>query len=102
MKASAALFSIAASIAFTAIHAAASTHAAAPKEPLNPAQTVTPVFQTGSSAESTTGSPASSHLFPVNDERGLLLTCVAPDIDTNRETDLFTTASSPPAALWMT
>ncbi|MGA9671177.1 MAG: hypothetical protein WBQ94_18350 [Terracidiphilus sp.] len=30
-----------------------------------------------------------SHLFPVNDEKGLLLTCTAPDIETNAETDLF-------------
>ena len=31
----------------------------------------------------------SSHLFPVNDEKGLLLTCIAPDIDTNINTDSF-------------
>jgi hypothetical protein len=30
-----------------------------------------------------------SHLFPVNDEKGLLLTCIAPDIDTNINTDSF-------------
>jgi hypothetical protein len=32
---------------------------------------------------------AASHLFPVNDAKGLLLTCIAPEIDTNPETDLF-------------
>jgi hypothetical protein len=30
-----------------------------------------------------------SHLFPVNDEKGLLLTCIAPDIETNINTDSF-------------
>lgn len=30
-----------------------------------------------------------SHLFPVHDEKGLLLTCIAPEIDTNVDTDLF-------------
>jgi hypothetical protein len=30
-----------------------------------------------------------SHLFPVNDEKGLLLTCVAPEIETNANTDVF-------------
>jgi hypothetical protein len=34
-------------------------------------------------------SPASRHVFPVNDEKGLLLTCVAPEIDTNKDTDVF-------------
>jgi hypothetical protein len=34
-------------------------------------------------------SPAARHLFTVQDEKGLLLTCVAPEIDTNSETDVF-------------
>jgi hypothetical protein len=34
-------------------------------------------------------SPAARHVFPVNDERGLLLTCVAPEIETNKDTDVF-------------
>jgi len=28
-------------------------------------------------------------LFPVQDEKGLLLTCVAPEIETNKDTDIF-------------
>jgi len=28
-------------------------------------------------------------LFPVQDEKGLLLTCVAPEIETNKDTDVF-------------
>lgn len=34
-------------------------------------------------------SSAARHLFPVMDEKGLLLTCVAPEIDTDSETDVF-------------
>jgi hypothetical protein len=30
-----------------------------------------------------------SHTFVVNDEKGLLLTCIAPEIDTNPDTDVF-------------
>jgi hypothetical protein len=35
------------------------------------------------------GSPARSRLFPVWDEKGLLLTCIAPEIDKNANTDIF-------------
>ena len=30
-----------------------------------------------------------SHLFPVHDDKGLLLICIAPEIDVNPDTDLF-------------
>ncbi len=34
--------------------------------------------------------PASArHVFPVMDEKGLLLTCVAPEMETNKDTDNF-------------
>jgi hypothetical protein len=36
------------------------------------------------------------HLFPVRDERGLLLTCVAPEIDTNSDTDVFNNCTLAP------
>ena len=43
-----------------------------------------------SPAARSSGSPArKSHVFPVHDEKGLLLTCVAPEIETNADTDLF-------------
>ena len=42
------------------------------------------------------GSPAARHVFPVNDEKGLLLTCVAPEIDTNKDTDVFKDCSLAP------
>lgn len=33
--------------------------------------------------------PSARHLFPVSDEKGLLLSCIAPEIDSNSETDVF-------------
>jgi hypothetical protein len=38
---------------------------------------------------SSPGSPSRSRLFPVRDEKGLLLTCIAPQIDENPDTDIF-------------
>lgn len=35
------------------------------------------------------GSPAERHVFPVVDEKGLLLTCIAPEMETNKDTDNF-------------
>lgn len=40
-------------------------------------------------ALSAADSPTARQLFPVNDEKGLLLTCVAPEIETNKDTDIF-------------
>jgi hypothetical protein len=34
-------------------------------------------------------SPGRGRTFVVNDEQGLLLTCVAPELDTNPDTDIF-------------
>ncbi|MGA2219203.1 MAG: hypothetical protein ABSG51_14005 [Terracidiphilus sp.] len=43
-----------------------------------------------SAAVDSSASPAHrSHVFFVNDEKGLLLTCIAPEIETNPKTDLF-------------
>jgi len=36
------------------------------------------------------------HLFPVNDAKGLLLTCIAPEIETNPNTDLFSDCTLAP------
>jgi hypothetical protein len=33
--------------------------------------------------------PTVRHRFPVMDEKGLLLTCIAPEIETNSDTDVF-------------
>jgi hypothetical protein len=45
---------------------------------------------------SSAGSPTRSRLFPVMDENGLLLTCIAPEIDKNADTDIFTDCALAP------
>jgi hypothetical protein len=42
------------------------------------------------------GSPARSRFFPVRDQNGLLLTCIAPEIDKNADTDIFTDCALAP------
>ena len=37
-----------------------------------------------------------SHKFTVNDAKGLLLTCIAPEMDTNAETDVFKSCALAP------
>jgi hypothetical protein len=41
-------------------------------------------------------SASRNHLFTVNDVKGLLLTCVAPELDTNAETDVFKSCALAP------
>jgi hypothetical protein len=40
--------------------------------------------------------PHVRHLFPVNDTKGLLLTCIAPEIESNPNTDLFSNCALAP------
>jgi hypothetical protein len=42
------------------------------------------------------GSPARSRVFPVRDEKGLLLTCIASEIDKNADTDIFSDCALAP------
>jgi hypothetical protein len=90
MKKLAALLSIIVPIAFAAAQAVASSPPSTsvstqkPAEP--PAQTK--LFKT-TPAAAPTSSPNADHTFPVNDVKGLLLTCIAPQIDTNPDTDIF-------------
>jgi len=90
MKGHAALLPLAVSIIFAATQANAST----PALTLLGTRTPDPAPQTPSlkstpAAESATGPAKPTHLYTVNDEKGLLLTCVAPEIDTNADTDVF-------------
>jgi hypothetical protein len=89
MKPHAALVSFA--IALVVPGAFANTHPASPLQ-VNVPQTSEISSRVATPAPAylaTEGSPAARHVFPVNDEKGLLLTCVAPEIDTNKDTDVF-------------
>lgn len=97
MKRHAALLLLAVFITFAAAHASATTPAPA----LLGTKSPDPIPQTQSlkltpAATSATRPANPSHLFTVNDEKGLLLTCIAPEIDTNPDTDLFKSCTLAP------
>jgi hypothetical protein len=91
------LVAIVVSIAFTAVQAAASTwtSTALGKKKSEPAsrsrlQEVTPA------PESSDESLARRHVFQVNDVKGVLLTCIAPQLDTDPDTDTFNSCTLAP------
>ena len=53
-------------------------------------------FKVNPAARSATGSANPGRLFTVNDEKGLVLTCIAPEIDTNLDTDAFQSCTLAP------
>jgi len=71
----------------------ATTPAGAKKtsEPATPTQ----LFKTPSNPASN-NSPNKGLTFQVNDEKGLLLTCIAPQIETNPDTDIFNSCALAP------
>ena len=89
MKAHAAHLSLAISVALSGSMAAASTTVSIPAGAKKASGLAAAVSKPTPAALFTTASPAARHLFPVMDEKGLLLSCVAPELDTNSETDLF-------------
>jgi hypothetical protein len=97
MKRHAALLSLAVFISFAAAQASASTPAPtslASKTPALATQTRFPKPKLAAISETTPANP--SHLFTVNDQKGLVLTCIAPEIDTNADTDLFKSCTLAP------
>jgi hypothetical protein len=86
MKTLAVLLSIAACAASLGAHAASA--AVSPSTTRNAPEPDAKALK--ASVSHTTASPAPrSRIFPVNDEKGLLLTCIAPEIATNPNTDVF-------------
>jgi len=97
MKRHAALLPLAVFIASAALQASASR----PVPTLSATNTSEPATKPQSlkatpNALSATGSANPSHLFTVVDEKGLLLTCIAPEIDTNTDTDVFKSCALAP------
>jgi hypothetical protein len=90
MNKQAALLAVVVSLTFACAESGASTQStnsagAKASEPATHAQ----LHQIVPTAASTKSSPKESHTFRVNDKKGLLLTCVAPKIDTDPDTDIF-------------
>jgi hypothetical protein len=102
MKRHAALLPLVVFIASAALRASAATSAPTlPAATLLGTKTPQPATQPQSlkatpNAVPATGSANPSHLFTVNDEEGLLLTCIAPEIDTNTDTDVFKSCALAP------
>ena len=99
MKAILALVSLAVPFALAGVQAAASTVvpvSAIAASTRQAAQAEKKISNTPPAALSASNSPAARHLFPVRDEKGLLLTCIAPELDTNSETDIFNNCTLAP------
>jgi hypothetical protein len=98
MRKHVALVAIVVSISFAASQAAASslapTSGAAKNTsgPAGQAKLVTPPPAPASDSHP----PAGDHTFQVNDVKGLLLTCIAPQIDTDPDTDIFNSCTLAP------
>jgi hypothetical protein len=97
MKRHAALLPLAVLITFAAAQTSASTQTPTllgTKTSVSAPQTH--FLKSAPAAASATGFANPSHLFRVNDEKGLVLTCIAPEIDTNADTDVFKSCTLAP------
>jgi hypothetical protein len=91
MKNQVVLLTIAVSVAFSAAQIAASTLApalASIKKSSDPAAQ-TKLLSAIAPPAATQSAAANAHTFQVNDVKGLLLTCVAPQLDIDPDTDIF-------------
>ena len=87
------LLSLAVFIAFAAVETSASTPA--PTSPgIKPPEAAPRTQSLKLAPAAASANP--SHRFTVNDAKGLLLTCIAPEIDTNPETDVFNSCALAP------
>ena len=91
MKNRATFLTLVVSITLAAAQTAASTHPLSSVETKKAPESATRTqrLKAAQPAESAPTSSQIPHLFPVNDSKGLLLTCTAPEIDTNADTDVF-------------
>jgi hypothetical protein len=97
MKRHTALLLLAVFVAFAAVETSASTPAPAPPGTKAPDRAAQAQFlKANPAAGFGTDSANPRHLFTVNDERGLVLTCIAPEIDTNADTDVFKSCALAP------
>jgi hypothetical protein len=93
-----AFLAIAVSITFPAVQLAASTqaHASVGANRSGEAATQAKPLKATPVAASTADSSPRGNTFQVNDEKGLLLTCIAPQIETNPDTDIFNSCTLAP------
>jgi len=93
-----ALLVIAVYIAFAATQLSASTSSPASAGAKKDSETATQtkLLKATSAAASNADSSPRGNTFQVNDEKGLLLTCIAPQIEANPETDIFNSCTLAP------
>jgi len=97
MKRHSALPALAVFIALAAIQTSASTPGPTALGIKTPEPTPqTQFLKSTLAAAPAAGSANPSHLFTVNDEKGLVLTCIAPEMDTNTDTDVFKSCTLAP------
>ena len=91
MKGLALPLALAIPLTFAAASAGASTPAGTQSPPAPPTQLK---LSKPAPAPASAASPRNAgHTFEVNDEKGLLLTCIAPQIDADPDTDIFNSCS---------
>ena len=97
MKRHATLLPLAVFIAFAAVQTSASTPAPALSDTKTPNSAPQTQFLKPTPAAASDMAPAKpTHMFTVNDVKGLVLTCIAPEIDTNPDTDIFKSCTLAP------
>jgi hypothetical protein len=89
MQSRAALVYLSLSIALASAHATAFATASTSARTSRSSEVAKEASQATPAALSAAHSSVARQLFPVQDEKGLLLTCVAPEIETNKDTDVF-------------
>jgi hypothetical protein len=96
MKVHEALVSLAVSFALAGAQAAALPTVSIAASNRQASQAEKKISDSPPASLSAPNSPAARHLFPVRDEKGLLLSCIAPELDTNKDTDVFNNCSLAP------
>ena len=98
MKKLAALLILAVSVAFAPVQAPASTLVPTPvaAKQASDTATQTQILKAGRTSASAADSVRRSHTFQVNDVKGLLLTCIAPKLDADPDTDIFNSCTLAP------
>jgi hypothetical protein len=96
MKLHGALVSLAVSFALVGAHALALPAVSTDASTRQTNQAERKISGAPPASLSVPSSPAARHLFPVRDEKGLLLSCIAPEMDTNKDTDVFNNCSLAP------
>lgn len=98
MKKLAALSILAVSVAFVSAQAHGSTLVPTPvtAKQASDTATQTQILKAAPASAPTPDSARKSHVFQVNDVKGLLLTCIAPQLDADPDTDIFNSCTLAP------